>query len=309
MTAPHDMHVVICTHGRAALLGRTLESFAQLERPASFAALWVIENGSDDGARDVCARHQNNLPLRYVHLPAPGKSKALTHAIEAIGRGLVIFTDDDVRFGADFLSAYARAAEKHGQRAVYGGPLLIDYDPPSFSPPAWLRAQLPPSAAGWQLPGDDAPIEKACFLGANYAAFAERIIDAGGFNTALGVGETGNPVGEEFDIQDRLIARGCRGVYLPDAKVWHFVPEARCTPQWLLDRTERIWFTNGLEDGKTHHGPTLFGAPRWMWRKLIALRLRALTACCGNEQTRFEKRKAYRQHKGYLRGIRRKAGR
>lgn len=307
MTQPFDMHLVICTHGRPTLLARTLDSFATVDRPASFAALWIIENGSDDGARKVCADYQGRWPLRYVHRAEPGRSKAMQHAVEAIGRGLVIFTDDDVRFAPRFLAAYHGAAGEHGVDAVYGGPLSIDYDPPGFAPLPWLRDQLPPSAVGWEMKEPAAAIDQACFLGANFAAFAERIVAAGGFNPNLGVGGAGNPVGEEFDMQTRLFAQGCRGVYVPEARVWHYVPGERCTPAWLLDRTERIWFTNGLSDETSHPGSRWFGAPRWMWRKLLRLRLRAMTACCCDAQERFERQKAYRQYKGYVRGVQRKA--
>ena len=209
--------------------------------------MWVIENGSDNGARGVCESMRDKLPLVYECLPSKGKSRALQHALDRIGKGLVIFTDDDVRFGERFLEAYAEAATTHGPEAVYGGPVFVDQEQP---PPEWLIPNLPPSVVGWQRSDTDGPIEKACFLGANYGAFVERINSVGGFKSHLGIGSDGNPVGEEFEIQDRLLADGCRGVYVSQAEVWHYVPRERCTPKWTLQRHERIWFTSAMMGNK-----------------------------------------------------------
>lgn len=302
MNEADAIHLVICTHGRPRLLQRTLDSLARMERPANFARLWVVENGSDAGARKLCEKF-TALPTAYLRLDQPGKSRALQQAIERIARGLVVFTDDDVRVNREWLTAYAAAARRHGEHAFFGGPLLIDSD---VSPPPWLREHLPPSVLGWQRSSADETVGQACFLGANYAASAQRMLAVGGFRAELGVGGDGNPVGEEFDMQERLLAAGCRGVYVPQAQVWHYVPAKRCTPQWALERIERIWLTNGLMDGKVHPGPRLFGAPRWMWRKLPALWLQALLANLGHDpRQRFERKKPFYQHRGYLRGLRR----
>jgi GT2 family glycosyltransferase len=295
------MHLVIPTHGRPDLLGRALDSIAEAKRPDGLT-VWVIENGSDAGARQACARRADTLPLEYVHLDTPGRSNAMQHAIETIGQGLVIFTDDDVRVAPDFFTAYAQAAEAHGDMAVYGGPLSIDYE---TEPPHWLKAFLPPSAVGWEPDDANKPIERASFLGANFAAFAERFLEVGGFNPNLGVGSAGNPVGEEFDMQTRLFAAGCAGVYVPGARVWHYVPADRCSPKWALQRHERIWFTNGMQGEADFDSPILFGAPRWMWRKLAGLFWRAAWANLHpSPQRRFEIRKDYYQYRGYLRGLR-----
>lgn len=306
MPADFPIHVVICTFGRATLLRRTLASLAEVRRPASFAQAWVIENGTNDGAEQICAEieESTDLPLRYVHRPQKGKSRALQFALDEIGRGLVVFTDDDVRFDAGWLEAFAQAAAEHGENAFFGGPLLIDYE--VGPPPQWLHPQLPCSALGWSLPDDHAPITKACFLGANYGGFVQRFQSVGGYKAHLGIGSRGNPVGEEFEIQDRLLADGARGVYLPDAKLWHWVPAERSSPRWTLERAERVWFTDALM-GKTHHadGPRLAGVPRWMWRRLIARWLRkTLAALSPDAQKRHQQRMLYHQWRGTVRGLR-----
>ena len=48
-----NLIVVIPTHDRTALLARTLRSLAECQKPASFARVIVIENGSQCGAEEV----------------------------------------------------------------------------------------------------------------------------------------------------------------------------------------------------------------------------------------------------------------
>lgn len=303
-TASLPVNVVICTYGRCDLMRRTLESLAGVNRPGGFEQVWVIENGSDDGTRGVCEQMRGRLPLKYVNLPQKGKSRALQYALEAIGRGLVIFTDDDVRLAPESLVAYVKAAGHHGPGCFYGGPVYIDYE---RQPPGWLLAHLPPSVTGWQLDDPDTPITKATFLGANYGGFVEMILKAGGYDADLGIGSQGNPVGEEFEIQDRLLAAGCRGVYIPDAKVWHYVPKVRSSPKWTMRRHERIWFTSALtgQNQEQYQGTRLFGVPRWMWKRLAGLWIKALAAnLIVDAQKRFNIQKQYYQWKGTVRGVR-----
>lgn len=296
------MNAVICTYGWRGLLERTLRNVAEARRPEGFERLWIIENGSDAGARKLCADLGNMLPLEYVHLPDQGKSRALQFALDKLGTGLVVFLDDDIRINSELFEAYARAALTHGASAFFGGPVFPDYEQ---EPPAWLVPDLPPSAKGWQATDPAAPITRSCFLGANYGAFVERLQAVGGFKAHLGVGSEGNPVGEEFEIQDRLLAAGCLAVYLPDVQVWHWVPRERCSPRWTHQRHYRIWLTNGLTETKDHAGSRWRGAPRWMWRRLAQLGLRALAAnAIRDPQRRFKVKDQYWQWRGYLDGVR-----
>lgn len=295
------MHVVIATHGRPVLLRRTLTSLADAVRPPSLERVWIVENGSDAGVRAICAELRDTLPIEYLHFPDPGKAAVLREIVSRIGEGLIVFTDDDVRVAPGFLQAYEDATATGDQRVVLGGPLKIDYETP---PAPWLSKYLPPSARGWEKT-DDAPITKPCLLGANYAAYAQTIIEVGNFRADLGTGSHGNPVGEEWDIQQRLLAAGCRGVYVPDAVVWHYVPRERCTTHWLLDRQYRIFLTNGMNDAKPLKGATWRGLPRWMWRRLLTLRLQAWLAMgLPDPERRFEVRRRYHEYRGYLTGLR-----
>jgi GT2 family glycosyltransferase len=308
------MNVLIATHGRPDLLQRTLQSLADVRRPVMLQRIIVVENGSDAGARQVCAALAERLPLDYYNRRQPGKSRALQWAIDhIIHQGLIVFFDDDIRLSPGVLEAYAAATEVHGPRCFYGGPFGVDYEAP---PPLWLHAYLPRSAIGWNPAQPNEEIKRLRFLGFNYAAFAEAICTVGGFNPDIGpgarrAGTEGNPTGQETEMQKRLLAAGYQPMWVPDAMVWHHVPADRCTPSWALHRVYRNRLSKVLlrEHDLDPNAAAVCGLPRWMLHRY----LRAWLAAKGSvlrpmaAQRRFEVRVREAELRGELAGIRARA--
>ena len=239
-----EMYAVIATHGRPVLLERTLLSLAQTRLPGAFRQCLVIENGSDAGAQILCREMKDKLPIQYHNLGAPGKSRALQWAIDhVVGNALAVFFDDDIRVDPGILQTYATAAEENGPEMIYGGPMGVDYDVP---PEEWLLPYLPLSAKGWEgNESADEIVARGGFFGCNYAVFAEKIRGIGGFNPDLGPGAIvsgteGNPVGQETEFQRRAFSAGMKPLFLPDARVWHYVPAERCSQAWAIQRNYRI---------------------------------------------------------------------
>ena len=125
----------------------------------------------------------------------------------------------------------------------FGGPTGVDYEQ---EPPAWLKSFLPTSALGWEWPGPGDVVNKAAFLGFNWAAFARDIRAAGGFDANRGPGSPTGSTGQETDMQRRLLAAGLSGLYVPEARVWHYIAADRCSPDWAIARNYR----QGVEHGK-----------------------------------------------------------
>src|SRR5215212_5180303 len=105
---PPAVTVLICTFNRAALLARTLESLAA--SPVTSRLPWdvvVVDNNSSDDTAAVVARLQPGypVPLRYLHEPRQGKSRALNTGLASIRAAFVAFTDDDVQVEPGWLEA------------------------------------------------------------------------------------------------------------------------------------------------------------------------------------------------------------
>lgn len=304
-------NVLIATYNRCPMLARTLGSLQAAGRPAGFERVLVIENGPQMGAEDICREaSRNGLPVEYHHIAAAGKGRALQHGLNVIKDGFVLFLDDDVRVSPSLLEIYSDAAQRHGARAFYGGPLQIDYEE---QPPEWLIRYLPPSAKGWEL--KDGKKGWKWFLGANYGAFVEEILSLGGVRANLGPGAlspgtANNPVGQETELQQRMFAAGYEKIYLPEAVVWHYVPKESCTQAWALHRAYRSSITSMMtQDAATMerfgHGVQWFGVTRGLWRKLAASALHAVAARFVRDKKRsFEMRREFSISRGLIRGAR-----
>ena len=301
-------NIVIPTHCRCKLLKRTLTSLANAIRPEGFEHVIVIENGSNDGANNICKQFSNELPLIYKHQIQSGKGRALQSVMEELKNGFALFLDDDVRVCSDLLTNYSAAIQQHGAGYIYGGPLLIDYE---VEPKKWLIKHLPNSVLGWSPTDQAIPyLKKGFFLGANFGAFVEDILAVGGFLADLGPGShiegtEGNPTGLELEIQTRLQEAGGKRYYVQNAKVWHFVSHDRCTPSWALHRSYRNRIYKGYLAGKNkpNAAKCWYGIPKNLWIRYPGYALLALIAnFIPVAQYRFKLKRDFYKLRGQIKG-------
>src|SRR5690625_1660610 len=217
VSSEEAMTVLIPTHGRATLLGRTLASLAACRLPEGYVETVVVENGSRAGAEDVvtgAAETHPHLRLRYMHVERANKSHALNEALKGIDSGLVVFFDDDVEVGEDVLEQYASAAGGLSEGAFFGGAVRAVLE---VEPAPWVRDLLPASAGHGYNPTQRH--EDGYYLGANWAAFAGDVRSAGGFDPNFGPGSPTGSTGQESQMQRRLLGWGCRVIGVTEAVV------------------------------------------------------------------------------------------
>jgi len=287
------LYVLIATHDRLELLRRTLDSLSECTQPEAYRSTIVVENGSKSGAENIVQTHAETLKARYLYTPRSNKSHALNLALQEINDGLIFFTDDDVRFHPEVLARYTKAAEGADGGIYFGGPTDVDYEE---APPDWLVSSLPYSAKGWDQDSDwDYP------LGFNWAAFAQDLKRLDGFDEKRGPG-TGN-VGQETDMQQRLAEAGVEMRFVPGALVWHYVPEERCNPRWVLKRFYRVGKGN-VQEVSNFSGKWL-GFKSWVWVELGRRVKRVLrTAWAANRERRFRAKRRLVTFLGMMRSAR-----
>ena len=290
------LRVVIPTHGRPSLLGRTLESLAECRLPATYAETIVVENGGAWGAEEIVRAAPAVLQARYVPYAVGNKSAALNHVVEPMtDEDFVFFSDDDVRVAPPLLAAYEAAALRYGKGCFFGGPTEVDYEQ---HPDPDIVHYLPASARGWRHSGPGIEINSPDFLGFNWAAFASDVKSAGGFDPNRGPGAPTGSTGQESDMQRRLLAHGGRGVFVADATVWHYVPQRRCSPEWVLERSQRAGTERGIERAES-------GLPRYVrfgGRPIHRLKV-VLNTVLSRAHPEFRGRFRARQWLNYERGI------
>jgi glycosyltransferase involved in cell wall biosynthesis len=227
--------IVICTFNRAADLRETLASLATVRTPCP-TELLLMDNGSTDDTRLVVeeAARTFPFPVRYCFVAEPGKYGALNAGIEAATGSIIVATDDDARFEADWLERAIEGLSTHGcafvggrVRPIWGGPK-----------PAWLDETdgLDTKVIALLDYGDQVR-EFGCGvswpLGVNVAYRREVFDRVGLFDNRLGrtAGTLRNQAQREWHLRAR--AAGMRGVYLPEMVVHHLVPRERLTKEYF----------------------------------------------------------------------------
>lgn len=273
--------VVIPTCGRPDMLERTLRSIAGARWPVEFNHIIVVENGAALGAKSICEQVSDVLPVRYLLEKKVGSSFARNAGIQASDADIIVFLDDDVKVSRNLFEAYAAAFRSCGTDWYFGGPVEPEYELP---PPAWLEQYLPPSTKGFRLAPYEQQVDRPCFLGANHAVPRALLALSDSYDDVCAFG-LGGTLGEETRLQQRLLAKGYRALYVPNAIVWHHVPADRCSPQWALERNYRAGLTEGImgarqQDGVRRRG----GVPMWIWRAYIGARLHELVGRLAGEE-------------------------
>jgi len=238
------LYVVVATAGRDSLLHHTLCSLNNCAKPLNFKGVIVVENGSkNDVEKIVLAEELSNLQIQYLYSPIPSKSNALNIAIRILGEedALIFFTDDDVLFGDEVLESYSSVGSRYGHGHFFGGPL--ERTPESALPANWMIPLLPLSVLGWE-PRES--LATTFFLGCNWAAFRSDIEALKGFNMQFGPGSVYGAVGQETNMQTRLIADGCISVYVEKAIVAHRVSLETMSIRWILNRQMKAGIYIGL---------------------------------------------------------------
>jgi len=265
---------VICTWNRAELLRHTLQRMTALEIPDDVEwELLVVDNNCSDETPDVLASYAERLPLRALGESRPGKSHALNRAVAEAEGDYLLHTDDDVLVDPGWLRAYRDAVRSHPDGVVFGGPIR-----PWFAgdPPRWLVEVFPRVEVAYaaldlgtesiEITGRQSP------FGANLMIRAEEQ-RAMSYDPDLGPRPASGLRGEEVTLVQSLYADGCRGYWVPEARVRHYIPEARQSLGYL-----REWYRGAGEvlvrRAPAPEGRLFLGRPLWLWRELIQRQLR-----------------------------------
>lgn len=226
--------VIICTRDRSASLARTLGSLVDAARRVDQAwELVVVDNGSSDDTAEVIRGFSDRLPVRYVHQPIAGLSNARNAGVAASTGRYVVWTDDDVLVDEGWLAAYFAAFAERPGDAVFGGrtePVLEEPHQP------WFKANA--HRLGSLLAVRDEPSWREVTVsqvpyGLNYAIRGEEQ-RRHFYDPELGVAPGRRRGGEEVAVIRAILAEGGRGSWVWDATVYHLIPAARQTEDYII---------------------------------------------------------------------------
>jgi len=227
-TAPRNLRatVVIPTYNRAGTLRQTLEGLVDQGFPADRFEILVIDNNSSDDTAAVVKSFADRRPTpRHIVETQQGLDHARNRAISEARGEIVVFGDDDILVGRDWLSRILAPWDSPGATRIgaVGGEVV-----PVFPD------GLPEWVAEWHAPlafrSDEGPLGPSQSpMGANLA-IPRRIFDElGPFHTALDRSAGSYFSGGDSEMIRRIRDAGHEIWFAPAAAVKHQMPASRTT--------------------------------------------------------------------------------
>lgn len=251
------------------MLSECLDCLTKVEIPVNVDwEVIVVDNNSTDSTQQVISQFSQKLPLRSFFESRQGISFARNRAIQESKGNLIIQIDTDALADKNLVRTYWEASKRWPSAEYFGGAIEPLFE---SEPPPWVSSNLH-LLEGAILIRNLGPEERRLergeqAFGANLA-YRASVFAGRSFNVELGHLGQERLFGEETEILEAVKARGGFGVWLPQAKVRHFVPDSRVTKKYL----RRYFFGMGRSQVRMGNGPkskTIFGAPRPLLKQVV----------------------------------------
>jgi hypothetical protein len=128
-----DVSILVATRNRRESLAGFLSVVSSLSDSPSWELI-VVDNGSTDGTDDLLLSAAARVPIISIYEGRPGKSRALNRALARARGEILVFTDDDVIPGPQWLVALYSASQEYPDANVFGGKVVVNYD----TLPGWI---------------------------------------------------------------------------------------------------------------------------------------------------------------------------
>jgi GT2 family glycosyltransferase len=218
------LRVAVCTN---RLPGAAAESLAALRSQVPSGALAVVTSGLSEGEVEA---HRVAFEDTVLAEAREGLSLARNRALAwCEADDVLAFVDDDAVVEEGWYAALRRRWDEAGPEiACIGGPIRPRWPD---GPPSWVSPPILPALTLLDYGDEPRDLDPTItnVYGANISFSVAPLRAAGGFDP--GFGHSGRRVffSEEDEAQRALAKLGYGTRYVPDAAVWHVIPEERLT--------------------------------------------------------------------------------
>lgn len=204
--------LIICSRNRPRLLFETVESVL---RGSQLPAEMVIVDQSAEPNPDLPEmKTERPCEVRYLHSKTVGVSAGRNLGITSSRYDVLIFIDDDMFVASDWYDNLMRAVVHAGRSSVVTGRVLPG------------ESEMPDQKTSPSTKADQEPavyqgrIGRDVLYSGNMGAYRSVFEAVGVFDERLGPGAA-FPSAEDNDLGFRLLERGYRICYAPEAVVFH----------------------------------------------------------------------------------------
>ena len=229
------LSLIIATYNRAQSLLRTLRSVVSQSAAPELWECIVVNNNSTDNTAEVFARfaaENQGFDLKMVTETKQGLSNARNAGITASKGEYVAIVDDDETLESSYIESYIEFFDSFPTAMAAGGAVRAEYE---SHRPRWMSHYTERMIANpidldvvvTLFPSSRVP------AGGNMA-FRREIFDRVGlFNPRLGRNGQSLIGGEENDLFARLRAVGELLYFVPNAAIYHHIPDAKLTDEYF----------------------------------------------------------------------------
>jgi len=254
----YKISVVICTYNREQFLTGLMNSIVSQSMDKHYFEILFINNNSTDQTDSLCQQFIEQYPdysIRYFNESQQGLSFARNRGIREASGEFITFADDDALLAPDFLYQVCHYLDKHPDIAEVGGPVFLKY---LGHIPVWRNPYLDglfgyfrPSLHSYQMKKKNKRYPRGSNMTFRTAVFSK----CGLFNTALGRIKRMLIGGEEKDIAFRILDAGENIAYIPEAIVYHLVPENRTQISFVREQALGIGSSEHIRSKTNHEYP------------------------------------------------------
>jgi glucosyl-dolichyl phosphate glucuronosyltransferase len=220
--------VVIPTRNRGEAILKTLKSVVDQVFAAEDYEVIVVDSSTDATVgliRSFAAERKGPPAVRYLREERVGVHYARHAGAKAMSGNIYVQIEDDALADKNWLAKLLEVFED-SRIVCAGGRVLPQFE---ATPPAWMKPYY-----AWLTVYDlgetrvKAPFVTAC----NLAVRREALFKVGGFNPDIvGSRLVGN--GEVGLVEKLQRAKLGEVVYVPDARIWHLIPQKRLTLDYM----------------------------------------------------------------------------
>jgi glucosyl-dolichyl phosphate glucuronosyltransferase len=268
--------VLIPSHGSASQLGQVLAALA--EQTWKDFDVVLVDNNADPRLCGLQERLRP-FPLRVVHEPLVGLSRARNVAVAHASGEYVAFLDDDTVPERSWLAELHAGLHRHSA-SVAGGSIGLGVQ---GEPPRWFNCDHRRLLAELLYDGHDIPsIQESQYICGGNMITSVRIFEAiGGFLESFGRVGSVLRSSEELEWCRRLQAAGLTVSFIASARVTHIIGFDRLRLSYFLKRG----YWQGRSDAllECRHGRPMEFGPRSNRQNIEKLTKRLKSVVVGGE--------------------------
>ena len=240
------LSVIICTYNRDKYIYNVLKSLAENTLSKEQYEIVLIDNNCTDNTQNECKRFVQDFPdivFRYIEEHNQGLSYARNRGIKESQGDIIVYVDDDAVVNKEYLQTYSDFFNQYTDIDAAGGAIIPRYETVE---PDWMSHYTKVLITCYKYHGDKIrEFPKNDFPSGGNAAYRASVFEKVGlFNVELGRKGDSLVGAEEKDIFDKMTTLGMRFFYLPNAILYHLIPEKKLTKEYF----DRLTYSIGKSE-------------------------------------------------------------